>query len=285
VELALGTVQFGLPYGIAGRGAPVPEGEVRTILRAAWDAGIRMLDTAAAYGDIEQRLGGLMAELPFKVVTKVSPAPDGLDEATADAWMRSVLERAEKNLGDRLHAVLFHRAEDLFGSNAKVLWNGADEWATRRGCALGASCYEPGTLRLLRERIALRIAQLPANALDQRVRRAGDTGGVEIHLRSAFLQGLLLMPLERATERVPAARLPLQRWHDWVRQRGLDPVVGALGMVKGNEFASHCVVGVDDVGQLEVIVAAWASAPVLQDPALAVDDPDVVDPRHWPKRT
>jgi NaMN:DMB phosphoribosyltransferase len=56
-------------------------------------------------------------------------------------------------------------------------------------------------------------------------------------------------------------------------------------MVKGNEFASHCVVGVDDVGQLEAIVAAWASAPVLRDPALAVDDPVVVDPRHWPKRT
>ena len=61
MKLALGTVQFGLAYGITGRGAVVPEQEVREILVAAADQGVSVLDTAVAYGDIEPRLAGLCA--------------------------------------------------------------------------------------------------------------------------------------------------------------------------------------------------------------------------------
>ena len=75
VELALGTVQFGLTYGVAGRGEPVPEREIKDILALAWRAGVRTLDTASAYGDIEERLGGLMRDRAFKVTSKIPALP------------------------------------------------------------------------------------------------------------------------------------------------------------------------------------------------------------------
>lgn len=282
MELALGTVQFGLPYGVAGRGVAVPEDEVRNILSVAWDAGIRMLDTAAVYGDIEERLRRLMGNLPFKVVTKIPPAPEGANEAEAAEWIEEALASAERNLGDSLHAVMFHRADDLFGGTARVLWQRGEDWAERRGCALGVSCYGPDALERLRATLPLRIAQLPANAFDQRLRQAGRHEGVEIHLRSAFLQGLLLMPRDDAARRVPSAREALKLWHSWLSRSGLDPVTAALGIVKGNVGATCCVVGVDDVEQIKAITAAWSAAPVLIEPALAVDDPGVIDPRLWP---
>lgn len=147
MQLALGTVQFGLRYGVAGRDTAVPVDEARAILARAASLGIRWLDTAAAYGD---------------------------------------------------------------------------------------------------------IAQLPGNALDQRLRTEPVSAqGIEIHLRSVFLQGLLLMPEAAAAQRVPAAAGALARWHAWRRARSMEPLAAALGIVKALPGVSHCVVGVDNLAQLE----------------------------------
>ena len=75
MELALGTVQFGLRYGIAGAAGPVPSDQVRAILERAVEFGVRTLDTAAAYGDVEQELAGLIGGLPLSVVSKLPPRP------------------------------------------------------------------------------------------------------------------------------------------------------------------------------------------------------------------
>ena len=56
-QLCLGTVQFGLPYGITNQTGQVPEKEVRSILALAASSGISLLDTAQAYGNAESVLG------------------------------------------------------------------------------------------------------------------------------------------------------------------------------------------------------------------------------------
>lgn len=73
IELALGTAQFGMRYGIAGRGTRVPAREVQQIFARAWELGIRMIDTAPVYGDIEARFDALTKDYPFAVVSKFHP--------------------------------------------------------------------------------------------------------------------------------------------------------------------------------------------------------------------
>ncbi|MCG3189255.1 MAG: hypothetical protein LKCHEGNO_01546 [Burkholderiaceae bacterium] len=281
MELALGTVQFGLRYGLADGPAPVAEREVRTILARAASLGIRMLDTAAVYGDIEARLAALAGDEPFRVITKLAPLPDGLRAADAAGWVRRSLDQAAGHLGGLLHGVMFHRADDLLGDAAQALWTAGAEWCATHGCKLGVSCYEPQTLARIRDCFQVALAQLPGNALDQRLRQASPAAGVEVHMRSVFLQGLLLMPLAESARRMPRAAPALQRWHAWLREAGLTPLVGALGIAKGVPGPSHCVVGVDNVGQFEEIVAAWREAPVLHAEALAESDLGVIDPRLW----
>jgi aryl-alcohol dehydrogenase-like predicted oxidoreductase len=286
MQLVLGTVQFGLGYGVAGRATPVPEDEVRAILARAWALGVRTLDTAAAYGDIEARLAGLAEGLPFRVVTKIGPLPAGLDAAAAADWAEAALERSRTRLGGHLHAVLFHRAEDLLEAHGPLLWDRCAAWAERHRCLLGASCYDPITLRRLAERLPVRIAQLPGNALDQRLAQSPPgVAPLELHVRSVFLQGLLLMPRERAAQRVPASATALERWHAWVQAQGLDPLPAALGVAQGLQGATHCVVGVDNVAQLEAIGAAWKDVAPLRASELAVADLDVIDPRRWPPQS
>lgn len=283
MQLALGTVQFGLAYGIAGSGQAVPEAQVRQILAMAWERGVRTLDTAAAYGDIEPRLAALCGRLPFQVVSKVPAIPDALTPEQAASWAVAQAAQSRQRLGPLLAGLMCHRAEDLLGDRGQAVHAALHGWATSEGIALGASCYEPETLLSIHAQHPLAIAQLPGNALDQRLPQVISDAlpGVDVHLRSAFLQGLLLMPQALGSARVPAAAAALQRWHGWCQAQAVSPLVGALSLVKSFKAVSTVVIGVETVAQFEDIATAWAAATPTLAPALAVDDPRVIDPRAW----
>jgi hypothetical protein len=283
-SLALGTVQFGLAYGVAGHGAPVPEAEVRAILECAAAGGIRVLDTAPAYGDIEGRLAGLIGGLPFQVVSKIQPLPAG---CTADVAVRVVAETSAasiRRLSGRLTVLLFHRGEDLMGPHAERIWRAAEE-AAGSAIRIGVSCYDPADVAELRRRFPIAVAQVPGNAFDQRLRVPGLQAaleGVEVHLRSVYLQGLLLLPTAAAVARVPAAAAPLVRWRAWCAGRDVDAVTAALACARDLPGVSACVIGVDRLDHLEQTLRAWAGALPCEAPLLACGDVDVIDPRRWP---
>lgn len=281
--LALGTVQFGLAYGVAGRGERVPAREAQEILARAWDAGIRVLDTAPDYGDIEERLNALAGARDFSIVSKIPPLPE-TDAQGVGRFVAASVARSIDRLGARLRVLLFHRGEDLLGPAGNAAWEAA-VGAAGRDIEIGSSCYAPDEAIAIRERFDMPIAQLPANAFDQRLAAAAVTktlADVKIHARSMFLQGLLLMPIEQAIARVPRAAPELRRWHDWCRMREMKPIAAAIGLAKGLPLVSHCVVGIDRPAQFEEVLAAWNSAPALREPALASDDAEAFDPRRWP---
>ncbi|MBI5258795.1 MAG: aldo/keto reductase [Burkholderiales bacterium] len=280
VELALGTVQFGLAYGVVGSGQQVADDEARRILAHAAARGVRVLDTAAAYGDIEQRLAGLAGAHAFSVVTKIPPLPEGLSAVGAADFVRQSVERSQARLGPLLRAVLFHSADNLLGPLGDVLWASASTFTTPQGLKLGVSCYGPAQLQQVAERYPVALAQLPGNALDQRL-NGHAFPRIELHLRSAFLQGLLLAPAEQGGQRVPAAAAALQRWHQACELRGLTPLAAALGAVKALAGVRQVVVGVEGVAQFDEIAAAWAQAQPLALPELATEDPAIIDPRVW----
>lgn len=282
VQLALGTVQFGVAYGIAGRGEMVPEAEARAIFERAACHGIRRLDTAAAYGDIEQRLGRLVGDLPFEVVSKVPAIPSGLAERAAREFVATSIERSRERLGERLCGILFHGAGDLTGPNGPAIWEVGAATASGLGIRIGISAYDPASVDTLRSNFALEMAQVPGNALDQRlVQSALAHGDVEITMRSLFLQGLLLLPLEAAQRKLPAAGQALARWDAWHRANAVAPLVAALGAAKKLPGVKYCVVGVDSVHQLDEIATAWAEARPMDASELATSDPQVIDPRCW----
>jgi aryl-alcohol dehydrogenase-like predicted oxidoreductase len=283
MQLALGTAQFGMAYGIAGSGNTVPDAEACRILHAAWQAGVRTLDTAAAYGDSETKLAKLCNGLAFEVVSKVPAIPAELDRKAAAAFALEAAARSRSRLGPLLSALMCHRADDLLGERGAFVREALQRWADREQVAFGASCYEPQTLLALRATGPVSIAQLPASVLDQRVPQAlrAAVSGTEVHLRSVFLQGLLLMNPQQANTRLPAATASLKRWHAWVQTKGLDPIVAALAVAKSFSAASKIVVGVETCAQFDAIAAAWGRALPTPAPQLAESDLSVIDPRRW----
>jgi aryl-alcohol dehydrogenase-like predicted oxidoreductase len=284
MELALGTVQFGLRYGISGaKRRLLSNADIRKILELAFQRGITILDTAPVYGDIESRLGRLCESLEFRIVSKIPPVPDALNDKAASRWAVESAQISRSRLGNNLYALLFHRAEDLLGSRGDMIWSAIAKWAANEGVLTGASGYDMASMRALFETRRIPIAQLPGNALDQRIDSVAENLNPkpELHLRSAFLQGLLLLPIEEAMQLVPSANVALQQWHRWLSERETTPLEGALAIVKGFHDVATCVVGIDNIGQLTELASAWELARPITARELSSDNAQAIDPRLW----
>lgn len=281
VELALGTVQFGMEYGIAGRGDRTSPAEAREVLALAWRAGVRLLDTAPAYGGVEARLADLVGDCGFEVVSKIPALPSNLTNAAAGAFVQAAIRRSRERLGARLRTMLFHSASDLNGPLGAAIWQAAVEAVRDSGIVLGASCYSPREAAELTSTFPVQVVQLPGNAFDQRLRAQGLSSRIELHLRSVFLQGLLLLDEERVATRMPKALPAMQRWRLWYEKHGLSPLRAALSIAKALPGARYCVVGVESAEQLGQVLSAWNSAEPIEALSLATEDAAIIDPRCW----
>jgi aryl-alcohol dehydrogenase-like predicted oxidoreductase len=283
-RIGLGTVQFGTDYGISNTAGQVPAAEVSAILAAAQEAGIRVLDTAASYGSAEEVLGrALRPDHRFDIVTKTLPLADGL-EAVENRARRSL-----KLLGHQpAEAILVHAAKDLAGPDGPRLWallqRLRDEGLFKR---IGISTYfADGPLELAR-RYRPDIVQIPFSILDQRLKQNGELArlkdlGTEIHVRSIFLQGLLLMDPTRLPARLTHSGPALAAIRSGIEQAGLTPLSAAIGFVLTQEEVDIAIVGVTSRDELsEIVIASGAKLPEFDWPACAIDDPVTLTPSLW----
>lgn len=289
-ELGLGTAQLGLPYGVSNRGGQPSEPEAGAILAKALEAGIRTFDTAPAYGESEALLGRLLpATTEARIVTKTPPlAGTSVTEADCEALRRSA-ERSRERLGrERLDALLVHHGSDLGLRGGERLAEAVvglrDEGIAAR---VGVSIYDREELDAARGLLPLDVVQLPLNAFDQRFLRDGTIAelreeGVEVHARSAFLQGLLLLEPAELPQRLNDAAEHLRRYHEARRAAGVPPIQAALAFVRA-AAVDVVLVGTNSAAELEQCVAALRSepSPQLAYASLAVDDPALIDPRRW----
>ena len=286
MRLALGTAQFGLDYGIANRDGKVPDEELASILALARGAGVDTLDTAIAYGDAEERLGRAGVD-GFRIVSKLPAVPPG----TADvrAWVReSVAASLTRLRVESLAGLLLHRPDDLSGPNGEGLKAGLQD-VVELGLVscIGVSLYDPEALDDLPTGFTPGLVQIPSNVFDQRILEGKWIDrlrviGAQIHVRSAFLQGLLLLP--------PADRPTwVKRWSDlfdayddWLAETGATPLEGCIGVALSLPGVDRVIVGVDRESHLEEIIRAASSPQIRLPMALAARDIDLLNPARWP---
>ena len=286
--LGLGTVQFGMRYGVSNQDGKVLAEEARAILVDAAAAGCSVLDTAHHYGDSEAVLGRCAATRQFRVVTKTPQfEPQELD-AKAAAALRSAFERSLDQLAAKqVYGLLAHSADDLLKPGGDRLWAEMQslkaEGSVQR---IGASIHAGTQAVALLERYRLDLIQVPLNIFDQRLLRSGilsdlRRSGVEIHARSAFLQGLLLMPPGKAPVWFDPIRPLLRKFHASAVERNLSPLVAALTFVRDHGDVDAIVVGVTGRQQFAECLAAFRSSSSFDGEGFACDDPRFVNPALW----
>lgn len=286
-RIVLGTVQFGLNYGVANAAGQVGRDEAAAVLAAGRAAGVHMLDTAVLYGESEATLGAVGVE-GWDVITKLPEMPAGAS-SPAD-WVASQVSASLARLGvGRLHGLLLHRPAQLIGAQGAALYRALEAERERgRVRAIGISVYGPDEMEALPRDMRFDIVQAPWNVLDQRMTRSGwaqrlQSQGCEFHARSVFLQGLLLMPAGARPAYFSRWSGLFEAWDRWLADNGLSPLQACLGHALAAPAISRIVVGVDSAAQLAQIITAASGAGAMPPlpAALATDDPALLNPALW----
>ena len=301
-ELVLGTAQLGLAYGAANRTGQPSERTAELLLRSAVRAGVKWVDTAAAYGTSEHRIGtALPGSKGVRIVTKLAPLDD-IEETAPIATVRQAVANSIHascaRLGlDRIEVLLLHRARHLT-SHGGAIWQRIKEFRDEGVLYdLGVSVYTPEEALTALADSNVRHLQLPFNALDWRWRDSGvidaltKRPNVTVHARSALLQGLLASGEANwpHIDGVDPAELK-STLRTLTRDLGRDsPADLCFAYVRGQSWIDGVVVGMETLSQLALNLALFKRPALTPGEIAAVDaalpraNEQLLNPALWVK--
>lgn len=305
MKLALGTVQFGLNYGISNQQGQVDKAQVAAILAMANELGIETLDCAGAYGNSEKVLGELSADKHFSIVSKV---PE-LSEITANKD-QAVARYFKKSLADlqanQLDSLLFHQVDDLLiHPNKNDFFQQAVKLKEQNLVRnIGVSLYHPAQLTAIIQNYNIDIAQVPVNIFDQRFLKDElielcHSKRVKLHARSLLLQGLIFIETEQLPAYFLAFKEKLLNFKTLAKKLACSPLTLALSVLNSpltsskdskvalrDQVIEKLVLGVCSTKQLEEVVNCYHEAQKLnitqQELAMLADERiEFINPALW----
>jgi aryl-alcohol dehydrogenase-like predicted oxidoreductase len=288
-KIILGTVQFGTDYGISNKAGQPGVEEINEIISLASLNGIDTYDTAPAYGESEIILGQVLPK-SSKIVTKTSNINSMLKASEISDFLQSSFESSLNELNkDSIYGLLVHSADDLISSRGDHLYAWlkkikSDSYVSK----IGVSVYTADQIDFILDNYKIDIIQLPLNILDQRLIKSGHLKklkdhNVEIHVRSVFLQGLLLMNYKTLPEYFSPYLNILNRFLKECKKRNLSALELSLGFVINQEEIDKVIVGVHGKEQLnEIITASSIYMPELERLSeLASNEIELINPSVW----
>lgn len=252
-KLILGTVQFGLNYGVNNTTGKPSKENIKSILDSAYNSGVQLLDTAEAYGDSQNKIGEYHnnSTNKFNVITKFSSNTEG--------FSLNIIERVHNNLKildiDKLYCYMFHSFDDFkkyFEKYRKDLLILKRDGIINN---IGVSLYSNDELESVLKFNEITLVQLPFNLLDNNNKRGNiikkaKAKGIEIHTRSAFLQGLFFKNTNEFSVKIKPLETYLNLLNDLCDE---DYKMNdlALNYVCNQKNIDKVLIGVDNVQQLE----------------------------------
>ena len=286
-KLAIGTAQFGMDYGIGSSPGKVNISEVKKILEYAKLTNIDMLDTASAYGKSEKILGELSVD-EFKVLTKTRHF--NIPKITDDALnlLNRDFEKSLKDLKlDSMYGLLIHHADDLMKPGAsKIIEFINNLKKTNKIRKIGVSIYENKHLSFVLENFDIDLVQLPLNIFDRRLIDNGmlkllSQKGLEVHARSIFLQGLILMGDSSRPRKFDRWDSLWKSWSEWLNDYKISPLEASIRYAMSFSQISKVLVGIDSLNQLiEIVDAASGVLPPIPN-ELYTNDSLLLNPSNW----
>tara|TARA_A100001234_G_scaffold221019_1_gene235494 strand:- start:1722 stop:2588 length:867 start_codon:yes stop_codon:yes gene_type:complete len=285
MKIGIGTVQFGTNYGISNKFGQVDFDEQKKILKIAKESGINLLDTAIDYGNSEINLGKHGVN-DFKVVTKLPTIPKNLENVSK--WIyENVLSSINKLGVNHLYGLLMHKSWQCLDYNGKV-WSCLND-LKKDGLVkkIGVSIYSPKELENITKYINLDIVQTPFNLIDRRIQDTGwllslNKMGVEIHVRSIFLQGLLLMKEENIPKKFNSWKDIWDKWFEWQKKNpSFSPAHCCLSFVNSVKEISNIIIGFNSLEQLEQIISFNNKKNKIEYPNITCVDESLIYPKNW----
>lgn len=258
-KLVLGTVQLGLDYGINNKRGKPSRKDALGILDYAFEHGIRIFDTAYAYGDAEDILGEFIKSRDIasevSVISKLKPHSIPQDSSDVFKIIEEEIKKSLVRLGrGYLDGYLLHTPEYIYNSDIVQALASCKERGLVRN--IGVSPYEETDALYAANSGLVDYIQIPYSVFDQRLNttdffKAAKENSVTVFARSAFLQGLIFMEGTEIPDYISEAKHYLHEFDQIIRKHGLTRAQAALLFSYNHAGIDYVVFGVDTQKQLE----------------------------------
>jgi len=291
-KFCLGTVQFGMKYGINNSSGKLNKKRIFEILDFALEKGIEYFDTAKIYGDSEELIGEYLEDrkTSIKIISKLVPdLLDKVNDNIEDAVVNELTESLKKMKIDFIHGFLLHNPEHFYnGKVVKGLLKCKELGLVEK---IGVSIYEPEDAIKVVESGLVDYIQVPFSIFDQRLSEVdffvrAKVNGVSVFARSLFLQGLLLMKQDQIPNHLTNSIFYLDRLDRILEKYSYSRLKVALLFAYQNPGIDYLVIGVDNINQLVEITSITEQ--MLEDTLLTElrdgfgdVDIQVISPNRW----
>lgn len=290
MKIGLGTAQFGLDYGVSNKKGKIQISEATKILEIALRNQITVLDTAFYYGDSEQTIGDLLTNNnAFSIVTKTAKFnKEQLANKDVEILLQSFSISLERLKQHSIYCLMFHDANDLLCEGSDLLFTAVSD-LKKKGLIrkIGVSIYEASQIDLILKKYPIDLIQFPFNVFDQRLLKSGHLSqlknlGIETHVRSVFLQGLLLMHPKEVAQKNPLAMHRLEEFYADCTKNGYTQLQAALSFIASQRYIDYAIVGVTSGNELnEILKVLNGDMCTLEWDKYFIEDVNIIDPRKW----
>lgn len=285
-KIILGTAQLAFKYGISNKGFKINQSEMKSILSYLTNKNFDLIDTAINYGESEKILGKIGIS-NFRVITKLPKLNNRILDI--DCWVKEQVMGSICRLKvNSLYGLLLHNPSDLWGPYSKKLIK-ALENIKKSGFVskIGVSIYNPNELDKIFPLLNFDIIQSPVNLIDRRLERSGwlyklNDKGIEIHARSIFLQGLLLMQRKDIPTKFEKWSKIWNEWELKVKGNKTNAILKCLSYPFSLPQIQNIVIGVNNKLELDEIVSATSKKISKEDLSFMIsDDEMLINPSKW----
>ena len=294
MKLGIGTAQFGLDYGISNTSGQTSLKEVRSILKVATENGVDVLDTASFYGDSESVIGKCLPEQNrFRIITRTPCLKkDRYSADDGNIIKKAFCESLERLRLSSVAGLLIHHADNVLAEGGEFLYEGMLELKSKGLVEkIGFSVYTKEQINQLLDLYDFELIQVPVNVLDQRLIKGGElkklkNKDIEVHARSIFLQGLLLMDSNNIHPYFDPIKPVINKYRSFIISRGLTPVEGAINFVASVPEIDYIIVGVHTAEQLKANLDGFKSTlkdriPLENFSMFSLEDSRYINPDLW----
>jgi len=293
LKLGIGTAQFGLDYGISNTSGKTSLKEVQSILKDATENGVDVLDTAYSYGDSESVIGRCLPEQNrFRIITKTPCLKKNRYSADDGNIIKKAFYESLKRLKlSSVAGLLIHHADNALVEGSAFLCDVMHELKSKGLVEkIGFSVCTKEQINQLLDLYDFELIQVPVNVLDQRLIKGGELKklkdkGIEVHARSIFLQGLLLMDPNIIHPFFNEIRLLLQEYQRFLCLNGLSFVEGAIEFIKKIPEIDHIIVGVNNLKQLKDNIQSFNrtnnNLNIDSFKEFYINEPKFINPNSW----
>ena len=284
-KIILGSANFEQTYGIKKNF--IKKSEIKKLFNLALKNKIKTIDTSPLYNKSEKIIG-LLNNNRFKIISKIPKPPKNIKRENIKKWLKQKVMISLKNLRiKKFECLLLHNANSLLYKNGDEIYKGIRNMKINGLTSkIGVSIYDFNVLDKILKKFKFNLIQAPFNILDQRLVEKGwlkklKKRKIEVHARSIFLQGILLLKHNQLPKKLIKLSKKLVMWENWLKKNKFSSLQVCLSFVLNQRQLDGIVVGYNNTNQLNQILKLKQIKNNFSLPNLNIKDKKLIDPREW----